>query len=78
MSSARLYWSIAPSTPQVRVTRRYALGTLILETEFDTADGSVLLTNFLPMDTASRMLIRLVFGLRGRTPLRMHRAPRFD
>jgi GH15 family glucan-1,4-alpha-glucosidase len=38
----------------------------------------VRLTVFMPIDTAAPTLVRLVTGLRGRTALRMHCAPRFD
>jgi len=72
------YFSIAPLSSNVRVVRRYAPDTLILETEFDTADGSVRVTDFMPIDTAAPTLIRLVTALRGRTSLRMRCVPRFD
>jgi GH15 family glucan-1,4-alpha-glucosidase len=72
------FFSIAPQARETRVVRRYASDTLILETEFDTAEGSVRMTDFMPIETAAPTLIRLVVGLRGRTPLRMRCAPRFD
>ena len=34
-------WRIAPATAPTRIDRHYRPGTLILETEFETADGTV-------------------------------------
>jgi GH15 family glucan-1,4-alpha-glucosidase len=72
------YFSIAPLAREVRVVRRYVPDTLVLETEFDTAEGSVRVTDFMPIDTAAPTLIRVVTGLRGRTALHMRCVPRFD
>src|SRR5262245_14895227 len=46
-------WCIAPAAipgadAKARVTRRYRHDTLILETEFTTADGAVVLIDFMP------------------------------
>lgn len=32
-------WRLAPSGPVLRVTRRYRPGTLVLDTEFETAEA---------------------------------------
>src|ERR1700677_3739750 len=40
-------WLIAPSAAEVKVTRRYRPGTLILETEFETATGVVKVIDFM-------------------------------
>ncbi|MGH9687956.1 MAG: trehalase-like domain-containing protein, partial [Candidatus Acidiferrales bacterium] len=40
-------WLIAPKA-KARTKRRYRPDTLILETEFVTAEGSALLTDFMP------------------------------
>jgi GH15 family glucan-1,4-alpha-glucosidase len=34
-------WLLAPVNPNLRVTRRYRPNTLVLETRFETPDGSV-------------------------------------
>src|SRR3954465_14888925 len=59
--------------------RRYREGTLVLETEFETADGAVRLIDFMPRrgDGPPR-LMRIVEGLRGRVPMRMELARRPD
>ena len=72
------FFAIAPLAPETRAARRYAGDSLILETEFDTAAGSVRITDFMPLETSTPTLVRLVTGLRGRTVLRMRCAPRFD
>ena len=42
-------WLIAPAQGNARTTRRYRPNTLILETSFVTADGEVLLIDFMPL-----------------------------
>jgi GH15 family glucan-1,4-alpha-glucosidase len=59
-------WRIAPAgaaTPE----RRYAGDTLILETDWETADGAVRVTDFMPprQNDDPPVLIRIVEGLRG-------------
>ena len=44
-------WRIAPSEPPVRTRRQYRPGTMILETIFDTQDGSVALIDFMTAAT---------------------------
>src|SRR3954454_3867282 len=41
-------WLLAPAWPVRRVRRRYREGTLVLETVFDTDDGSVAVIDFMP------------------------------
>ena len=66
-------WQIAPAAATaVRVQRRYLPETLILETEFVTADGSAaVLVDFMPLREGrpSSHLIRLVIGKRGTVPM---------
>jgi GH15 family glucan-1,4-alpha-glucosidase len=54
------YWKFAPLEPVLSVDRRYRPGTLILETRFETAEGVLLLTDFMPPRTEEMDLIRLV------------------
>jgi len=56
-------WRIAPGDAPTRVTRRYWPGTLILETLFETATGSVALIDFMAVEKAS--VIRIVEGRGG-------------
>jgi GH15 family glucan-1,4-alpha-glucosidase len=40
-------WLVAPASEVRRTSRRYRPGTLVLETEFETADGMVRLIDFI-------------------------------
>ncbi|HEV2303312.1 MAG TPA: glycoside hydrolase family 15 protein [Stellaceae bacterium] len=73
-------WRIAPAGPEARVRRHYRGGSLILETEFDTSEGSVELIDFMPMPRIDgpRSLVRLVRGKRGRVAMRLEFVLRFD
>ncbi len=73
------HWSIAPSDPDPAVRRRYRGNTLILETTFETADGSVTLIDFMPLrEGGTSHLIRIVQGLRGRVKMTTELVLRFD
>jgi GH15 family glucan-1,4-alpha-glucosidase len=72
-------WLLTPDAEVVGTTRRYRPGTLVLETDFETADGAVRLIDFMPRrgDGPPR-LVRIVEGLRGRVPMRLSLAVRPD
>jgi GH15 family glucan-1,4-alpha-glucosidase len=72
------YWRVAPAGEVRQVRRAYRDDTLVLETEFETADGTVRLVDFmLPREQAPH-LVRVVEGVRGRVPVRMELRARFD
>jgi len=71
-------WRIAPAGPVTATRRRYVGDTLVLETEFETADGVVAVTDFMPVRETVPDLIRVVEGRRGRVPVRMDLTLRFD
>ncbi len=71
-------WRIAPADAGCATRRSYIEDTLVLETEFDTADGSVRITDFMPMDGPRNDIIRIVEGLRGRVAMEMELVIRFD
>jgi carbohydrate kinase (thermoresistant glucokinase family) len=71
-------WRISPADPRPRTSRAYHDDTLVLETVFDTVDGSAALIDFMPMGQATSSVIRLVKGRRGRVAMQMHLALRFD
>jgi GH15 family glucan-1,4-alpha-glucosidase len=71
-------WLIAPSGEVTSTERRYRPGTLVLETDFETADGVVRVIDFMPRREGPPQLMRIVEGLRGRVPMRMELRPRFD
>lgn len=70
-------WRIAPSEKIIPSSRRYWDNTLILETRFETADGTVALIDFMPPRGYASDVIRLVRGVSGRVRLRMELVIRF-
>ncbi|MBK0392774.1 glycoside hydrolase family 15 protein [Ramlibacter algicola] len=64
------FWRIAPLDVDAKVSRRYREGTLVLETRFDTPQGSIEVVDALPVSDGDRHLVRLVRGLRGRVSVR--------
>jgi GH15 family glucan-1,4-alpha-glucosidase len=72
------YWQIAPAGEITSVRRKYRENTLILETDFETADGAVTLIDFMPLRERAPQLVRLVVGRRGRVAMRMKLVLRFD
>ncbi len=71
-------WRIAPAGDLRRVTRRYRGDSLVLETDFETADGALRLIDFMPPRERDPDVVRIVHGLRGRVPVRMQLVVRFD
>lgn len=72
-------WSIAPVDLAARARRRYQDDTLILETEFETASGTVRLVDFMPIrNGAFSSVVRLVSGLSGSVAMHMDLRIRFD
>ena len=60
-------------------SRRYLPGTLVLETEAETADGAVRVIDFMPRrGDGPPQVVRIVEGLRGRVPMRSELALRPD
>ncbi|MFI6043621.1 glycoside hydrolase family 15 protein [Nocardia sp. NPDC051321] len=72
------YWRLAPTRGGVCSRRRYRGDTLILETEWDTPDGSVRLIDTMPPRGQAADVVRVVEGLNGRVPMRMALRLRFD
>ena len=62
---------LAPARPVRRTTRRYRNDSLILETDFVTATGSVRVVDFMPTWGDRTDVVRIVEGLRGRVAMRM-------
>ncbi|MDP9400160.1 MAG: glycoside hydrolase family 15 protein [Actinomycetota bacterium] len=71
-------WRLAPAGRVHRVTRRYRPGTLVLETDVETDEGVVRVTDCMPPRGEAPDLVRLVRGLRGRVPMTMELVLRFD
>jgi len=71
-------WKLAPADATARIQRHYRDDTLILETEFETADGSVVVVDFMPLRDGKSNIVRTVVGKRGRVAMQTEIVLRFD
>ncbi|HET9740250.1 MAG TPA: glycoside hydrolase family 15 protein, partial [Solirubrobacteraceae bacterium] len=71
-------WLLAPAGEPRAVRRRYREGTLVLETEFETAEGVVAVIDCMPVRSDVPDVFRVVEGRRGRVPMRTELTIRFD
>jgi len=71
-------WLVAPAGEVVHSSRRYRDGTLVLETEFETAEGAVRLIDFMPPRGRAPDIVRIVEGLRGTVEMHSELIVRFD
>jgi GH15 family glucan-1,4-alpha-glucosidase len=69
-------WRITPVEKPTKVTRRYRPGTLVLETLFETASGSVALIDFMASEKNS--VVRIVEGRGGTVEMRFDLSLRFE
>jgi GH15 family glucan-1,4-alpha-glucosidase len=69
-------WLLAPRQSIVAVRRNYRPGTLVLETEFQTATGLAAVIDFMPLEDGAN-LVRLVTGRSGRVDFRNELVVRF-
>jgi len=69
-------WLMAPKETPLAVRRRYRPGTLVLETEFETATGRAVVIDFMPAE--SPHLVRIVTGRSGRVAFRTEFVVRFN
>lgn len=70
-------WLISPVAAPTAIRRRYRPGSLVLETEFDTADGTVRLVDVMPPRDGRCDLIRRVEGVSGTVSMRAEFVVRF-
>jgi GH15 family glucan-1,4-alpha-glucosidase len=71
-------WLLAPAGEPRAVRRHYREGTLVLETEFETAEGVVAVIDCMPVRGDVPDVFRVVEGRRGRVPVRTELTIRFD
>jgi GH15 family glucan-1,4-alpha-glucosidase len=71
-------WKIAPQGDIKSVRRQYRDDTLVLETEFETAEGTVAVIDFMPARDRDPNLVRIVEGRRGRVRMKCELILRFD
>lgn len=71
------HWQIAPAGEIKHIQRRYRGHSLVLETLFETEEGTVTLIDFMPPSSAACDIVRIVRGETGRVSMRMKLALRF-
>ncbi len=76
--AANGHWQIAPSEAVIGVKREYKAGTLILDTTFTTAGGSVCVTDAMVLERDRPRIIRRITGIRGRVEMHLEYIVRFD
>src|SRR5512145_2255240 len=59
------FWQIAPVCPATSVSRRYRDGTMSLETEVTCSEGTITVTDFMPIGDPGPGLVRIVAGKNG-------------
>jgi GH15 family glucan-1,4-alpha-glucosidase len=69
-------WLVAPEA-QGQPTRRYRDGSLVLETEWETGEGRIRVTDFMPPRREAPHIVRIVEGLSGRVAVRSELVARF-
>ena len=71
-------WLIAPAAEVLSIRRNYRDDTLILETVFETNEGTVRLIDYMPLSNERWDVVRIVEGVSGRVAMRMELIIRFD
>ena len=71
-------WLLAPAGDVRRTERRYREGTLVLETDFHTADGVLQVVDSMPIRDEAPDVVRVARCLEGRVSVRMELVLRFD
>ncbi len=72
-------WLLTPAAEVTATARRYRPGTLVLESDLETAQGAVRVIDFMPRrGEGPPRLMRIIEGLRGRVPMRMELSLRPD
>ncbi|MER6125703.1 glycoside hydrolase family 15 protein [Streptomyces sp. NPDC001795] len=72
------HWRIAPKGADLCTRRAYRPDTLVLDSEWDTTDGSVRVTDLMPQREHVPDVVRVIEGLDGRVTLRSELRLRFD
>ena len=71
-------WRLAPRSGGPATRRAYRGDSLVLDTEWDTEDGTVRVTDFMPPRDQAPDVVRIVEGVSGRVPMGMLLRLRFD
>jgi len=71
-------WRLGPVSSSVAVRRRYIGETLVLETEFETPEGTIAVLDLMPIRGVAPDVVRIVEGRRGRVCVRSELVIRFE
>ena len=71
-------WQLAPVSGGTCTRRQYRPDTLILETEWETPDGTVRVIDLMPLRGEALDVVRIVEGVSGRVRMRSELRLRFD
>jgi GH15 family glucan-1,4-alpha-glucosidase len=72
------HWTVAPSREPTTVRRAYRDGSMILDTTFETDEGVITLSDFMPIGGQSPQIVRTIRGVRGRVAMHAQLRVRFD
>ncbi len=72
------HWTLAPAGARTCTARRYADTTLVLETDWVTADGAVRVIDFMPPRVGTPHVVRIAVGLSGEVKMRTTLRLRLD
>ncbi|GHB29332.1 glucoamylase [Streptomyces viridiviolaceus] len=72
------HWRIAPAGAERCTRRAYRPDTLVLDTEWETEDGAVRVTDFMPQRDRAPDVVRIVEGLSGEVTVHSVLRLRFD
>ena len=71
-------WRLRPTGVERASRQKYRDDTLIVETEFDAAGGTVRIIDFMSLDSDVADVVRIVEGIRGEVQMEMHLTLRPD
>ncbi|MFF4213855.1 glycoside hydrolase family 15 protein [Streptomyces sp. NPDC001796] len=72
------HWRIVPRGAHLCTRRAYRPDTLVLDTDWDTPDGTVRVTDFMPQRDRAPDVVRVIEGLDGRVTVHGELRLRFD
>jgi len=72
------FWRLAPAAGGLSTRRRYRGESLVLETEWETPEGTVRVVDFMPPRGDAPDVVRIVEGVSGRVPMCSALRLRFD
>jgi GH15 family glucan-1,4-alpha-glucosidase len=70
-------WGLRPTEPVLSRAQRYRPNTMVLETDFTCARGTVRVVDFMPVTDGRSDVVRIVEGLSGEVELETRLEPRF-